>query len=132
VVNIFGHCVFEEVVSGENFYGIDTGCSYGKKLTALQLGSMTLIQEPMDSCDSSYEIVEMKMHHLEEVLDGNLHISTLVNHIDTKFIEFDLVSSEVAQHIVETFGEAGKKEIHNMLEKGQLFMKQAKKILENI
>lgn len=130
VVNVFGHCVFDEVISGENFYGIDTGCSYGNKLTALQLGSMKLIQEPMDSRDSSYEIVEMKMHHLEEVLDESLHISTLVNHIDTKFTEFDLVSTEVASYIVTTYGEDGVATVHQMLEKNQLFIKQAKKILK--
>lgn len=130
VINIFGHCKFDDVVSGEHFYGIDTGCSYGNKLTALQLGSMNLIQEPMDIRDSSYEIVELKLQHLEEVLDESLHIFTLVKHIDTKFTEFDLVSTEVASYIVTTYAEQGVATIHQMLEKKQLFMKQAKKVLE--
>ncbi|MEY3090211.1 MAG: hypothetical protein RL113_527, partial [Pseudomonadota bacterium] len=58
VINIFGHCVFEEVVCGANFYGIDTGCSYGNKLTALELGSNKIIQEPMMALDSNYQITE--------------------------------------------------------------------------
>ena len=130
VINIFGHCVFEEIVNGENFYGIDTGCSYGKKLTAIQLGSMQSIQEPMESRDSNYEITEMKLHHIEDAIEENIHISKLVNHIDTKFANFDLVSTEVASYIVSTYGEDGVKTIHQMLEKKQLFMKQAKRVLE--
>ena len=130
VVNIFGHCVFDEVESGKNFYGIDTGCSYGKKLTALELGSMRLIQEPMDSRDSNYKITEMEIHHIEDMLHESIHISELVDHIDTKFQDFDLVSTEVASYIVTNFGKDGVNTIHQMLEKKQLFMKQAKKVLE--
>lgn len=125
VINIFGHCVFDEVVSGKHFYGIDTGCSYGNKLTALQLGTMKLYQEPMDKKDSAYSVKELKLSHLQ----SQETIESFIQHIDECFEDFDLVSSEVAQHMVERFGEAGKKEIHCMLQKGQLFMKQAKKIL---
>ena len=131
IVNIFGHCVFDEVVSGENFYGIDTGCSYGKKLTALKLENMQLLQEPMDSRDSNYKITEMKMHHIEGVIQGSVHISELISHIDTRFSDFDLVSTEVASYIVSTYGEDGVNTIHQMLEKKQLFMKQAKRVLES-
>ena len=131
VINIFGHCVFDEVVSGKSFYGIDTGCSYGNKLTAMQLGTMKLYQEPMDEKDSAYRIKELKLSHLENV--STLHtIESFSNHIDERFKHYDLVSSEVAQHIIDTFGEAGKSEILIMLDKGQLFMKQAKKIIGNI
>ena len=55
VVNIFGHTDYEEVEIGENYYGIDTGCVYGKKLTAIQLGSMNLFQEQVDLRDIAYE-----------------------------------------------------------------------------
>jgi len=129
VINIFGHCVFDEVVSGNNFYGIDTGCSYGKKLTALQLGTMLIIQEPMDSRDSNYSIKELKLSHIDLPHDEHTIIN-LRMHIDVLFTDFDLVSTEVAEYIVQTFGETGKKEIELMLEKKQLFMKQAKKILQ--
>lgn len=126
VMNIFGHCVFDEVVSGENFYGIDTGCSYGNKLTALCLETMQCYQSPMDERDSAYRIKELKLLHLQ----SHQSLNGLMCHIDERFVDFDLVSSEVAEYIVQRFGEEGKKEIHRMLEKGQLFMKQAKKILE--
>ena len=129
IVNIFGHCVFDEVISGENFYGIDTGCSYGKKLTAIQLGTMKTYQEKMDPKDSNYSIKELKMSHIDLPQDEHT-LSHLCMHIDTLFTDFDLVSTEVAEYIVERFGDMGKKEIENMLEKKQLFIKQAKKILQ--
>ena len=132
VINIFGHCVFDEVVNAENFYGIDTGCSYGKKLTALKLGSMHTIQESMDSRDSNYEITELELHHIEDAIEENIHISKLVRHIDTKFTDFDLISTEVASYIVSNYGEDGVNTIHQMLEKKQLFMKQAKRVLQGV
>ncbi|MBD3790034.1 MAG: serine/threonine protein phosphatase [Campylobacterales bacterium] len=131
VVNIFGHCVFDEVVSGENFYGIDTGCSYGNKLTAIELGTMQIIQEPMDARDSTYEIKEMALHHLGEVVDETVALSEIIARIDRRFCEFDLLSTEVAHHVVSTYGEEGVNAVHGMLEKKQLFMKQAKKVIEN-
>jgi len=128
VINIFGHCVFEEVLTGENFYGIDTGCSYGKKLTALQLGTMQYIQETMDPRDSHYSIKELKLAHIDLPHDEHT-ISNLRMHIDVLFTDFDLVSTEVAEYIVKRFGDVGRQEIEIMLEKKQLFIKQAKMIL---
>ncbi len=52
VINIFGHCKFDEVLVEEKYYGIDTGCVYGNKLTALQLGSMKIYEEPLDERDT--------------------------------------------------------------------------------
>ena len=129
VINIFGHCVFDEVVSGENFYGIDTGCSYGKKLTAIQLGTMKCYQEPMDARDSDYHIKELKLTHIELPHDEHTIINLRI-HIDILFTEFDVVSTEVVEYIVERFGETGKLEIESMLEKKQIFMRQAKNVLE--
>ena len=129
IINIFGHCVFDEVVSGENFYGIDTGCSYGKKLTAIQLGTMKCYQEPMDARDSDYHIKELKLTHIELPHDKHTIIDLRI-HIDILFTEFDVVSTEVVEYIVERFGETGKLEIESMLEKKQIFMRQAKNILE--
>jgi len=51
VINIFGHCKFDEVLVGENYYGIDTGCSYNNKLTAIQLGTMKIVQEETSKLD---------------------------------------------------------------------------------
>ena len=83
----------------------------------------------MDPKDSYYSIKELKMSHITIHQDEHT-ISNLRMHIDTIFTDFDLVSTEVAEYIVERFGDVGKKEIENMLEKKQLFIKQAKKILQ--
>jgi serine/threonine protein phosphatase 1 len=45
VINIFGHTDYEKVEIGKNYYGIDTGCAYGRKLTAIELGTMNIIDE---------------------------------------------------------------------------------------
>ena len=127
VINIFGHCVFDEVVEDGLFYGIDTGCSYGQKLTAIELGSMKILQEPMDKRDSSYSIKELKLSHLSFLKEASL--ISIMKEIDQKFQHYDLVSTEVAEHIVQRFQKEGRREVEKMLEKRQLFMKQAKKIL---
>ena len=129
VINIFGHCVFDEVIEHESFYAIDTGCAYGKKLTALELGSMKIIQESMDERDSSYEIKELLLEHLELFNYGH-NAALLAAHIDERFVDFDVVSTEVAAFMVESFGDAGREEIPKMLEKKQLFIKQAKKFVD--
>jgi len=51
IINIFGHDTFDEVVNGDNYYGIDTGCKYGQKLTAIELGSMHISDVPVDKRD---------------------------------------------------------------------------------
>jgi serine/threonine protein phosphatase 1 len=129
VINIFGHCVFDEVIAHENFYAIDTGCAYGKKLTALELGSMKIIQEDMDKRDSNYEIKELLLEHLELFNYGH-NAALLAAHIDERFVAFDVVSTEVAAFMVESFGEEGRSEIPKMLKKKQLFIKQAKKFVK--
>jgi serine/threonine protein phosphatase 1 len=45
VINIFGHDDYDEVQKGKNYIAIDTGCVYGNKLTALELGSMRVYQQ---------------------------------------------------------------------------------------
>ena len=49
VINIFGHCIFNDVLIGKNYYGIDTGCYNGGKLTALNLGTKEIYN--MDAVD---------------------------------------------------------------------------------
>lgn len=127
VVNIFGHCVFDEVVEDKLFYGIDTGCSYGHKLTAIELGSMKIVQESMDKRDSNYSIKELKFFHLSCVEEASL--KSIIKEIDQQFKDYDLVSTEVAEHIVQRFPKEGRREVEKMLEKKQLFIKQAKKVL---
>ena len=96
-----------------------------KKLTALQLA-----QEPMDARDSDYRMKKMELQHLEEILHDSLELDELVSHIDTKFTDFDLVSTEVASHIVTTYGEDGVTTVHQMLEKKQVFVRQVNEVVE--
>lgn len=51
IINIFGHTDYDEVEIGENYYGIDTGCVFGRKLTAIQLGTMNIYQVETDVRD---------------------------------------------------------------------------------
>ena len=53
IINIFGHCHFEEVQidRNEKFYGIDTGCAYGNKLTAFELNTHKILQVETDKKD---------------------------------------------------------------------------------
>lgn len=130
VINIFGHCGFDEVVAAPSLFCIDTSCSYGKTLTAFELGTHRVIQEPMDSRDSSYEIKALQIRHLSPDFHYAGALPMLIHHIDTLYEGFDLVSTEVAELIVRRYGIFGLKEIEKMLEKKQLFMKQAKKVIE--
>lgn len=61
IVNIFGHTHNDEIVVGGNYYCIDTGCVYGGKLTAIELGSMNVIEVPLNKKD-----VELSLNELEE------------------------------------------------------------------
>lgn len=54
IVNIFGHTHGDEVEVGEKYYGIDTGCVYGGKLTAIQLDSMNIFDEIVDTRDITH------------------------------------------------------------------------------
>lgn len=44
IINIFGHCSFKEINFGKKHIGIDTGCVYNNKLTAIELKSKEIIQ----------------------------------------------------------------------------------------
>lgn len=51
LLNIYGHEHNDEVVQGANYICIDTGCVYGGKLTALELGSMKIIDQKVNERD---------------------------------------------------------------------------------
>jgi len=51
LINIFGHEDFEEVEVKDNYYGIDTGCVYGRKLTAIELPTMQIIDVKFNEKD---------------------------------------------------------------------------------
>jgi len=55
IINIFGHDAFNEVLVGKNYYGIDTNCKNGNKLTAIELGSMKIIDVKTNRKDLNNE-----------------------------------------------------------------------------
>ncbi|NOQ32507.1 MAG: hypothetical protein GQ570_15480 [Helicobacteraceae bacterium] len=56
VINIFGHDHSDSVQVAKNYFGIDTGCVYGGKLTAIELGSMKLFEQSLVQKDISDNI----------------------------------------------------------------------------
>lgn len=51
IINIFGHTVFNEVEKGQNYFGIDTGCVYGNKLTAINLFDFSITSVETNKLD---------------------------------------------------------------------------------
>jgi len=51
IINIFGHCKFDDVLVGDNYFGIDTGCAYGNKLTAIELGTHKIYTQIVQNID---------------------------------------------------------------------------------
>jgi len=51
IVNIYGHEVVEKIDITKNYIGIDTGCVYGERLSAIELDSKEIIFEPVDKRD---------------------------------------------------------------------------------
>ncbi|QSZ42146.1 hypothetical protein GJV85_08485 [Sulfurimonas aquatica] len=129
VINVFGHCTFDEVVSGENFFCIDTSCAYGKKLTAFELGTHKLYEVPMDPRDSDFKADAITMNEYNVYEENFESIASLVIDGDSKYGEYDIVANEVLIAIVDKYGELGKKELLRMHERAQIFPKQIKKVL---
>ncbi len=50
-INIFGHCVFNEVLFGKNYIGIDTGCVHGNKISAIDLNTFKVYSQKVDTKD---------------------------------------------------------------------------------
>lgn len=53
IINIFGHTIYPEVERGKNYYGIDTGCQQGGKLTAIRLEDLNIIDVPLNPKDKT-------------------------------------------------------------------------------
>ena len=51
IINIFGHCIFDDVLIEDNYFGIDTACVYGNKLTAIELGTHKIYQQATENID---------------------------------------------------------------------------------
>lgn len=129
VINIFGHCGYDEVVSSDNFFCIDTSCSYGKKLTAIELQSHKIYEESMDSKDSNYEMKELTLKEYDVYSNNFTSIASLIIDKNSKYGKYDLVANEILEAIVTKYGELGKKELLQMQKRNQVFPKQIKKIL---
>ncbi len=129
MINIFGHCAFDEVVDGEHFFCIDTSCSYGKNLTAIQLGTHKLYQEPMDTRDSDFkvEVITLKEYNVYE--ESFESIASLVIDKNSRYGKYDIVSNDILEAIIDKYGEEGKQEILRMNKRAQIFPKQIKKVL---
>ncbi|MEY3091088.1 MAG: hypothetical protein RL113_1404, partial [Pseudomonadota bacterium] len=57
-------------------------------------------------------------------------LDSVIDHIDTIFSEFDLVSNEVLEFIASNYLNEGMVAIENMLEKKQIFPKQISRIIK--
>ena len=53
IINIFGHTPYKEVLFEKNYIGIDTGCVFDNKLSALNLGTHKVISELTNEKDIS-------------------------------------------------------------------------------
>lgn len=129
VINIFGHCSFDEVIDGNNFFCIDTSCSYGKKLTAFQLGTHKIYEQNMDSRDSDFKADAITLKEYDVHSESFESIASLVIDSNSKYGVYDIVANEVLEAIVDKYGELGKQELLRMNERAQIFPKQIKKVL---
>jgi serine/threonine protein phosphatase 1 len=129
IINVFGHCTFDEVISGENFFCIDTSCAYGKKLTAFELGSNKVIQEPMDSRDSDYKADTITLKEYDVYSESFESIASLVIDNNSKYGDYDIIANEVLEAIVDKYADKGREELYRMHERAQIFPKQIKKVL---
>lgn len=129
VINIFGHCAFDEVIDGENFFCIDTSCSYGKKLTAIELGTHELYEVSMDARDSDFKAEVITLNEYNVYEEDFASIASLVIDENSEYGDYDIVSNDVLEAIVDKYGELGKEELIRMNERSQIFPKQLKRVL---
>lgn len=129
VINVFGHCAFDEVIQKEDFFCIDTSCSYGKQLTALQLGTHDIIQETMDPRDSDFNPITLTSENYDVAEEDFESIASLVIDKASQYGKYDLISNEILENIVIKYGEKGKEELLRMHERAQILPKQLRKVL---
>jgi len=131
IVNIFGHCVFDEVKKGDKYICLDTGCSNGGKLTALQLKSNKIYQEPMDKRDSSYILKELKLTDIDLEKFSLEEIQSITLKEGCKYVNYNIISHDILEYIAIVFKDNGIQELKNMEKRGVVFSKQLQRILEN-
>jgi len=54
IINIFGHCDFKEPMINKQYIGIDTGCVYGRRLSAVELGTHKIYSVPFNPKDGLF------------------------------------------------------------------------------
>ena len=129
IINVFGHCVFDEVQVGEKFFCLDTGCFRGGSLSALCIGTHEVIQEVMDTRDSSYSVRELTLD-LFKTNSTLVEIREITLSGSCVYVEYDVISHEVLAHIVEIHKEKGVEELKEMQRRAVIFPKQINRILE--
>ena len=129
IINVFGHCFFSEVQIGKKYICLDTGCVSGGKLSALQLGTNKIFEEPMDKKDSKYQIKELKLKDINLDQYGLKEIQKITLKDNCQYSWFDIISNEVIEYILNNYPNVAKYEILRMKEKGIIFPKQINKLL---
>lgn len=129
IINIFGHCAFDEVKEGRQHICIDTSCVNDGVLTAIALGTHTIVQEPLDPKDSDYRLKSLRLEeiNLETFTIEALQDITLAD--GCRYYEYDLLSDELLEALVMKFEQAGLDEIYALKERNVVFPKQFKKLL---
>ncbi len=129
IINVFGHCAFDEIKQGDQHICIDTACVTEGKLTALQLGTHQVFEEPLDPKDSDYRLKLLKVSDIDmdAVTLDELHSITL--DADCLYQEYDAVADEVLEAIVERFDRAGIEVVHGLRKRNVVLAKQLKKFL---
>lgn len=130
IINIFGHCVFDEVKRGQKYICLDTGCSKGGKLSAIQLGTNKIFQEDMDRKDSSYILKELKLENIDMTNFNIYEINNITLNRDCKYKEYDVVSNEVLEYIVNSFPNESREIILSMKDRSVVFPKQINRVLK--
>ena len=129
IINVFGHCSFNKVQEGKKFFCIDTACSNGSKLSALQLSTHKIYQEDMNIRDSSYCIKELTL----DAFDQNCSLEDIQNislEKECHYYAYDIISHDVLLFIIEKFKEKGMQEILKMEKRSVVFQKQLTRIIK--
>jgi len=126
IINIFGHCAFDEIQKGNKYICLDTACSYGGKLSAICLGNADLYQESLDKRDSNYKIKELYLKDIDTLTLSNIENITLKE--NCKYSIYDIVSNEVLEYILEKYPKNAKKIILKMKDKNIIFPKQVSRL----
>lgn len=132
IINIFGHCIFDEVKVGKKYFCIDTGCYNFGKLTAIQLGKNRIFQENMDKRDSSYKLNELKLKDIDLKIFKLNHIENITLKSSCKYSAFDIISDEVLEYILEKFPNHAKEEFLKMSDKSIILPRQIERFLKKI